>query len=199
MRNNYVWTDGYKAVNKDMTAIYGEFKYEIGTEYEFAGNPVIYQSGFHFYRDLDDVIQSFPPHCFEYRYFKVKAFYDTKKHTTQSSISGSKCTSKRIILLKELSFDEIKEHASATMRSIIQSEEEYASINSYDDYRKIAIEKCTNMLTGRYTEVYSRSVITMLFDLGKLSMAKINYMIGLRDEGASIDNIVQIVNGFFNG
>lgn len=78
MRNNYVWTEGYKAVNKDMTAIYGEFKYEIGTEYEFAGNPVIYNSGFHFYRDLDDVIRSFPPHLFKYRYFKVKAFYNTK-------------------------------------------------------------------------------------------------------------------------
>lgn len=101
--------------------------------------------------------------------------------------------------MKEISFDEIKKHAFGTMRSIIQSEEEYASINSYDDYKKIAIEKCTNMLTGRYTEVYSRSVITRLFDLGKLSMDKINYMIGLRDEGASTDNIVQIVNGFFNG
>lgn len=194
----YEWTDGYKAVNRDMTATIGEFKYEVGTEYEFAWEPEVCKSGFHFYKNLDEVISTFPLDRFYYRYFKVKAFYDPNKHFTKNNIYSvsTKYTSKRIILLEEVPFDKVKTHMSSPMRDIIQSEEEYTSINSYDDYRKFAIEKCTNMLTGIYTEVYSRSVIAMMFDLGILSMEKINYMIGLRDEGASTDNIVQIVNKF---
>ena len=203
---NYEWTDGYKAVNRDMTAPYTGFKYEVGKEYTSNVIAKASYSGFHFCKSLSNIIAQFPVNTFKYRYFKVKAFYDPNEYfytTVRREFDYTCCvhTSNIIILLEEVPFDEIREYMNGLSRDIIQSGEEYASINGNDDYRKFAIEKCVSMLNKRYvryTENYARSVISMLFDLDKLSMDKIEYMIGLRDEGASTDNIMQIVNGFFN-
>ena len=101
----YKWTEGYKAVNMDMTAIIGEFKYEIGKEYEFAGDPVACHSGFHFYKNIYEVICNFPPYCFRYRYFKVRAFYDPNKYAETFYGWITKYTSKKIILLEEIPYE----------------------------------------------------------------------------------------------
>ena len=103
----YEWTEGYKTVNRDMTAITGEFKYEIGKEYEFVGDPVVCNSGFHFSKNLSEVIHNFPLYFFGYRYFKVRAFYDPNKHVRTFYGSGAIYTSKKIILLEEIPYEKI--------------------------------------------------------------------------------------------
>ena len=103
----YKWTDGYKVVNMDMTAIISEFKYEIGKEHEFAGEPVVCNSGFHFYKNIYEVMPNFLLYGFRYRYFKVRAFYDPNKHAQTLYGEGTKYTSKKIILLEEIPYEKI--------------------------------------------------------------------------------------------
>lgn len=197
---NYEWTDGYKVVNQDMTAPFTGFQYKVGEVYVCNVLPKAGNSGFHFYKYLKHAVGNFPIEKCEYKYFKVRAFYDPKNYEGLNGFSvGIAYTSKKILLLEEVHFNEIMPYLPKFIQDIVQNEEEYATFNNYGDYRNFAIEKCVNMLRGRYADDYSRSVITMLFDRKRLSMDKIKYMIALRDQGVSIDNIAQIVNGFFNG
>ena len=192
----YRWEYGFYVVKRDMTTPHSGFKCEVGKEYVY--DEEIYRDDvFEFFDDIDAAFKYYPVKAFKYRYFEVEAFGKSREENLSYRLFGRRY-SKRIKLLEELSFDEIRDHMSNSMRSIIQSENEYLSINSFHEYREFAIEKCLDMLDGKYTDNYSRIVITRLLELDKLSMDKIEYMIALRNEGASTDSIVQIVNGFFN-
>lgn len=78
---------------------YGDFQYELGKTYEENDKEIkTCRSGFHFYLNLDDVMNysHYTLNSFTTRYFKVKGLvrksdlekYGTKVQTTFSSIYG---------------------------------------------------------------------------------------------------------------
>ena len=44
----WIWVEGYKAVNPDMTAKWGEMTYEVGKVYEMEGDISLCENGYHF-------------------------------------------------------------------------------------------------------------------------------------------------------
>lgn len=78
--DEYFWVDGYKAVNKNMTAYCG-FKYEVGVPFSLGENltPVECVRGFHFCQDLRDTVLYYEDVNMN-RYFEVKALIRKKDY-----------------------------------------------------------------------------------------------------------------------
>jgi hypothetical protein len=112
----WVWVDGYKGVTKNMTA-YGDFKYELGKQYDMPDDAEIEEcsSGFHLCLELKDVYE----YCnigYGHRFFKVKALVREKDRDKYGKYSfcwsysrNDKLAAKSIILTEELTVDEIFE------------------------------------------------------------------------------------------
>ena len=115
----WVWVDGYKGTDKDMRC--RDFQYELGKQYDMTEGQTIQvcSSGFHLCLNLEDV---FDYYCIESnnRFFKVKALvrksdrdqYGRRRlHFMNNSFiqqfDNNKLAAKSIILLEELTIDEI--------------------------------------------------------------------------------------------
>ena len=125
---NYVWIDGYKGTDADMSCTVNyerpighgftvpdqhRQQYELNKTVTYDDNPKICESGFHFCASFTDVFY-FRPLTIGARYFKVKGFVKEKDVKEFSMCEGkiSKFAAKEIILTEEivLDYDFLKEN-----------------------------------------------------------------------------------------
>lgn len=102
----FVWIDGYKRVNLDMTTKYGDFKYEIGEEYTQDAIPSPCSSGFHFCYNMEATENYYAP--WESKLLKVRAYVPISEKEHSLDINGNeedKCTCKRIKIVEEVDME----------------------------------------------------------------------------------------------
>lgn len=110
----WIWVEGYKGVNADLTA-YGKFQYEIGKTYHMDADVEVKacRRGFHLCLSLKDVFRYYSIGDGN-RFFKVKALVRAKDCVEYGrpanpfySSMNDKLAAKSIILERELTLDEI--------------------------------------------------------------------------------------------
>lgn len=114
----WVWVDGYKGTEYDMTA-YDDFQYKLNEMYSMPEDAEIEEckSGFHFCMRLGEVFRYYGIQD-NHRFFKVRALVRKKDLNTYETYrrspslyfgfnSQDKLVAKKIILERELSVDEI--------------------------------------------------------------------------------------------
>lgn len=147
---NYVWIDGYKGTDADMscTVFYdkrvpGQLfttreehcqQYELNKIITYSGEPEVCEGGFHFCASLEDVFH-FRPLVIGARYFKVKGFVKEKdiKEFFMSEDKVSKFAAKEIILTEEIipDYDFLKENHLNILK--IGGKKIYLSKKEFDD------------------------------------------------------------------
>ena len=114
-KEEWIWVEGYKGTTKDMQG-YGNFQYELGVQYDMPEDAIIKPCfrGFHFCLNLKDVFSHYRIGNGN-RFFKVKAL--VRKSDKDSYLwvtSDGKLAAKSIILLSELTIDEILKNTVIT-------------------------------------------------------------------------------------
>lgn len=191
----YIWVEGYKGVSQDLKG-YNGFQYELNTEYSCDGEPIICENGFHLSLNLYDA--STYKNIMEDRFFKVRALVRENDYlqygkTVPEYFAGftlrfveiDKLVAKKIILLEEISTDQIYEQLKDRYKILkFLTKEEFLQIKE----NKISISKiCENRLKNKgYSDTFS---ILLLKENPKMDdMIDIVYKaIALNDEGLSPD------------
>ena len=75
--DRWIWVDGYKGINPDMTANHGDEVFEIGVSFKLTEEISICKYGYHFCLNLEDLI-SYRGVCT--RFFKVQALVKKKDY-----------------------------------------------------------------------------------------------------------------------
>ena len=101
---------GYKALNMDMSSAYSDMVYEIGEKYTITGKLEMCKNGFHFCKHLEDV-----ENC--YRIIKSRIF--EVKVEGEIIEEYDKSCAKSIMLVRELSKDEIRQYFIDNQKRIL--------------------------------------------------------------------------------
>lgn len=171
----YVWVEGYKATNTDMTC--KGFQYEMNKTIEFEGEPVTRNCGFHISLDLKDTIEFYKPDTS--RYFKVRAlvkkedlFQKTHNHYADSYAG------KKIEFLEEVSFEELLPFIN--LPDGVSDEDEY---NKYKKFGRVEYFK-NKFINGN--ELFTPEFLGLVYD-EKITYPNINSIKTLKDK-------LQIIN-----
>ena len=101
---------GYKALNMDMSSAYGDMSYEIGKKYTITGELKMCENGYHFCENLEDVEKHYT--ISKSRIFEVEA-------EGKMIIDEDKICAESIILLRELSKEEIRQYFEDNQKQIL--------------------------------------------------------------------------------
>lgn len=142
--DEWIWVEGYKGTDKNMRC--RDYQYEIGKQFDMPDDEEIKEcsSGFHLCLRKEHVF-SYYPIGEGNRFFKVKALVRKKDHDLYGSYQqcGYSCrvrdkiTSKSIILISELTIDEIVEFSAVKELP--------------DKYKQMAIETSEGIAYETYT------------------------------------------------
>lgn len=118
--NNYIWVDGYKGTDADMSCTHTEYKnyygildgdsivyrqqYELGVAASIQGEPELCSNGFHFCLDMKNVL-AYYPYDFEHRFFKVRALVREADFEKCAVGLRNKCVAKTIVLTEEITLE----------------------------------------------------------------------------------------------
>ena len=104
---------GYKALNKDMSTLYGDMTYELNKEYEIERKLIMCENGYHFCKELINVFNYYP---LDSRVFEID--------TLDGEIikEGDKYCSRKIKLIREISEDEINKYIEDNLDKFSNSE-----------------------------------------------------------------------------
>ena len=110
---------GYKALNEDMSTLYGDMTYELNKEYEIEGTPIICENGYHFCTKLINVFTYYPS---DSRVFEID--------TLNGEIikKGDKYCSSKIKLIREVSKEEINKYIEDNLDILINDEDRYVRL-----------------------------------------------------------------------
>ena len=177
----YIWVEGYKATDNDMscTCWYNRYPYSyenkqqylLGEIVSFAGIPVTGTQGFHFCRTLEDTMY-YRPFNFSNRYFKVKALVDKDEWEDKNK---DKFASKAIILVEEvhIDFDTVsyynEEYQSKMFNVNYDGDELPIDKNLFDDIYNGVLVSLNDIWESRFFETmtnmgYSELFQRLLFD-----------------------------------
>lgn len=117
----YIWVEGYKATENDMTC--RDFQYVLNEEYFHEGEVSTCNKGFHFCPKLKDTFDYYDLDG-KNRFFKVKAL--VCKNDWRDGYY-EKYAAKKIILTEELGYENLKKYIS----------EKYSLVKSDDDWKEI--------------------------------------------------------------
>lgn len=215
---NYVWIDGYKGTDADMSCTVINRKlipeqrfitteqhsqqYELNRIITYSGEPKVCESGFHFCTSLEDVFV-FYPLIIGARYFKVRGLVKEKdvKKFSMSEDKVSKFAAKEIILTEEIipGYDFLKENHLNILKvggKIIHlSKEEFEDCfvhkkySSSGDYAKKMFYE--TMKKAGYSDIFIQ-MLTANKNLGQL-LEMIPVIKALHAEGVSKDMAVYIL------
>ena len=101
---------GYKALNMDMSSKYGDMTYKLQEKYTISGNLVPCKNGYHFCENLEDIENYYT--ISKSRIFEVKA-------EGKMIIDEDKICAESIILLRELSKEEIRQYFEDNQERIL--------------------------------------------------------------------------------
>ena len=101
---------GYKALNEDMSTLYGDMTYELNKEYEIEGKLIMCENGYHFCKELINVFTYYPS---DSRVFEID--------TLDGEIieKGDKYCTNKIKIIKEVSKDEINKYIEDNLDKLI--------------------------------------------------------------------------------
>ena len=101
---------GYKALNEDMSTLYGDMTYELNKEYEIEGELIMCENGYHFCTELINVFIYYPS---DSRVFEID--------TLDGEIikKGDKYCSSKIKLIREISKEEINKYIEDNLDILI--------------------------------------------------------------------------------
>ena len=101
---------GYKALNEDMSTLYGDMTYELNKEYEIEGKLIMCENGYHFCKELINVFTYYPSNS---RVFEID--------TLDGEIikKGNKYCSRKIKLIREVSKEEINKYIEDNLDILI--------------------------------------------------------------------------------
>lgn len=191
----YIWVEGYKGVSQDLKG-YNDFKYELNTEYSCDGNPIICENGFHLSLNLYDA--STYKNIMEDRFFKVRALVRENDYLQYGeevpeyfagfvlrAVKIDKLVSKKIILLEEISVDQIYEQLKDYYKILkFLTKEEFLQIK---ENKTSVLRICENRLKNKgYSDTFS---ILLLEKNSKMDdmIDIVDKAIALSDEGLSPD------------
>ena len=109
---------GYKGFNKDLTC--RDFKYEIGKTYEMEEEPIVCERGFHFCKELKDVLDY-------YELYRDNTFCEIEAYGDIITDDNEKYCTNKIKIIRELSVNEILD--------IVGIEDKEIFIKCYNDAR----------------------------------------------------------------
>ena len=101
---------GYKALNMDMSSAYSNMSYEIGKKYTIIGELKMCKNGFHFCKYLEDIENHYT--ITKSRIFEVKVEGEIIEEYDKSC-------AKSIMLVRELSKDEIRQYFIDNQKRIL--------------------------------------------------------------------------------
>ena len=171
---NWIWVEGIKCVNKDMTSFYGDMKYEVGVMYEMPKEKVkCCQSGYHFCPTLSDLLNYAIFNVHEgNKYFKVRALVNEqeyKRYGEFEKIPGpfNTCSTRRIdkfaaaaiVLTEELTTKEILDaFYSASKNKRLPEKYEHLIIEQsyFDALTQMEID---NLIEDGYSEIFAKQVV----------------------------------------
>lgn len=99
---DWIEMEGYKAVDANMKAFYGNMTYTLGVTYKITKPLIPCEHGFHFCRTLEDTLKLFPP-ILGRRYFKVRALVPASGYIDNNGkthISAKSC--QRLVYEQEM-------------------------------------------------------------------------------------------------
>ena len=104
---------GYKALNKDMSTLYGNIVYELNKEYEIEGKLIMCENGYHFCNELFNV--------FNY-YLSNSRVFEIDTLDGEIIKKGDKYCTNKIKIIKEISEDEINKYIEDNLDKFSNSE-----------------------------------------------------------------------------
>ena len=166
-KEEWIWVEGFKGTDKNMQG-YDNFQYELNKQFDMPEDAVIEEChcGFHFCLNLRDVRLYYDIKD-NNRFFKVKALVRKKDYENYNSYyifgrysfnSSNKLAAKSIVLLQELSNEEIfYEHLK--LNNTIQPE--YFDL-AREKGMKFAIEeqKKTVFMADGYSELIAKTIVS---------------------------------------
>lgn len=206
----WIWVEGYKGMTKDMTCK-NNFQFEIGKTYTYDGDVELCSSGFHFCTKLDEVFSYYGLNLdLKHMYFKVKGlvpeemFNNIGKYIPHSSSYGmmlsgnvmdSKLSAKEIVVIEELTFEDLKEYRQQRY-PFIETKAEYEFCCN-NDYYNFARNKFINKMKDLgFSEPFS---IVVANDLGgKMSLDFISRVKAYREENLSKDMLIYLIMSDIN-
>ena len=136
----YIWVEGYKATENDMTC--RGFQYTLNEEHFYNGEVSTCNRGFHFCPKLKDVFDYYDLDG-KNRFFKVNALVCKKDWNNGYD---EKYSAKKIVLTEELGYEDLKKYISEKY-SLVKSDEDWKEVqrDGYDTFsRKIFLNKMKN-------------------------------------------------------
>lgn len=202
----WIWVEGYKGLNSDMTG-YGGFQFELGTTYFVDGPVQMCENGFHLCLRLTDVLKYYNwIDDTSYRYFKVKALVkkaDKERCGIYTSCYAriDKLVAKQIVLTEEVTeSSECIEAIKMVDNLYIDNLEEFQSMRKIG-YEQHFIKKFAIMLQDKYSFAFADVLVHKLFSGSScptpsdINYAKsiINEAIAYYEEGVSKDIAVYLL------
>lgn len=205
---DFVWVNGYKRVNKDMTSKYGNMKYAIGELYEYNDLPILCDSGFHFSFNYKDTETSYD--FDESILLRVRALIPAGD--VEPCLKSDKWVAKSIFITEEVDLKEFdvlyyleKTHPIVLKYSIFMEH----LLNDDHELEKFC-ENPTDIIKdftiNEFKKYYGETLSYMIWDSlvfnnkGKALGAAFDYMIkygrALKENNnkVEVDKIVKIVN-----
>lgn len=189
-KEEWVWVDGVKGMNADMTAQTG-FQFEVGESYKIDDTETLKmcKHGFHFSLNLKDVF-AYYTFNFQNRYFHVTGLVrksDLEEYGSRTDgffRLNDKLVAKEITILEEVDsstlYNEIKR-----MFPALESVQEMQSIHSLDQYSIFEREKAFAMLENKFSKAFFMIITEGLN--GHVIRVLADYMESLIDQGVSSD------------
>lgn len=150
----YVWVEGYKGTNQDMTC--RDYQYELNKEFECEGKVDVCRNGFHFCTYLSEVIENYYNFDGNRKYFKVKALIPL----SDSKEKKEKYAAKKIILTEEVGYKQLEKYIQKHC-PLVKSEEDWIECNKIGGYTEFV----RNIFKTEMTQYgYSETFIDVIFD-----------------------------------
>lgn len=205
--DSWIWVDGYKATEKDMTCL--DYKFTIGDVYTVDGEVEECKNGFHLCTELKDVFKYYSIYKKPFRYFKVRALvnekefyrtknkiysrltelynhkargmtsreYDIRRNELIESNIKNKLVSKSIVFKEELGFNDLVEYIPD---KVISSEEEWFEAQQYGDYNCIIKKYAINdLVENGLSEVLANVIIDKIEGMSNIvNIGSSHYSVG---------------------
>lgn len=189
----YVWVDGVKGMDHDMTCL--GMQYCLGEKYCFDGTPEQGKRGFHFAKNLDEVMwqtEYDSPRC---RYFHVRGLVDEKESNSYGYAA------KEIEIKSEIDdkfvFERMREHYKNCDRRYGDPNRirqcYYDWMATIEDFRELKHIKIDDFIAIKFVaaleQYYPKSIVMALLDSKQTYELKetMNRAIGLSELGVSDD------------
>ena len=190
--DEYIWVEGYKATNYDMTC--RDVQFEMNKVFTTEDEPVLCKKGFHFCKDIHDVAQFYYyGRIFKVRAYVKKSLWNKPINDLWSDFDGSKYVAKSIEFIEELPI--------STCRKIferyclyVNTDEEYlemiADARTYNDNKIMYYFTEEAGLVPEFAEYILHATALSMFDY---KHKIVDFAVAIHKQGVSNDKKVELI------